>query len=258
MIKNKVLICFLCWTLIPFSAVATEIRFLALASEPIAFKEGAQVKGIYVDILKEFSARMGHSKAAKVEITPFPRLLKIMENPESGCVVSILFPSPELPQKIQQVVPVADFTNTLISLRSSPLTWSNLQGKSIAGIRKTEFSYGPTFSQLIKSQNVAIVHVNRSPQGLEMLERGRVDGVFGPITFQKYWAGKIGLDWNSKVAEPLFIPQTTSYLMFSSAPDVGKPKSEDIKSKMTSVITSMRNDLFIEKTFESYVSASRE
>lgn len=250
---NSIIVMLCCLFTSTYLLAEQNITLLAFASEPIAYNENQTNKGIYVDILKEFGSRLGLKKDFSVDIVPFPRLLKMLENNDDGYIVSILFPNPKITPSVIQSVPVVHFTNGIISLRKNPLSLSNLNGSDIVTIRGTEFSYGDDFTQMIDDNIISIVSVTQAIQGIKMLLLGRVDGYFGPIILQKYWLQKSGYKWQNEIEEPLVFNEQIARLTISIASNIDPENANSMVKKMGIAMKSISDDRFIEKTIEVYI-----
>ena len=229
-----------------------KVTLLALASEPIAYKSGYESTGIYVDILHEFAERLALKGKPRVDVVPYSRLATLLLDNKGGYVVTILFPNPQLPKSTIQLVPVVRFTYGVVSLKGKKLSNDNVHGSKLSIIRGTRYSYGDKLTRFIQQHAISLIPVNRAAQGVEMLIRERVDGSFGPILIQQHWLNQIDPDWQSKVAKPLVLGQTQSYLMVSVSPKVAEKEAKEMLHKMSSVMNKMKADNFIELVMEKY------
>jgi ABC-type amino acid transport substrate-binding protein len=241
--------------LAPSSLFASpDIKLFAFASEPIAYYEDYMRKGIYVDILKEFGRRMEPEKNPRINIVPFKRLIKNLSNNPNGYAVTILFPNPEITPFVTQSLPVMTFKNTIISLKQTPLTWSNLRGKKIGGIRGTKLSFGEDFARMLNDDALAFIPVNRAAQGIKMLFFKRVDGYLAPEIFHIYWLNKNNCQWQSQIAEPLVLNSQTAHLMISTGQNIPSQAANKMIKKMEDTMQTLINDKFIEKVFAHYIN----
>lgn len=249
----KIIICYLFIFLPFFSSAEHNVQFLILASEPIAYIENDKKKGIYVDILTELSRKLDRQTTSTINVIPYPRLMKMLENNKDGFIVTILFPNPNIASKVLQSISVMTFKNAIISKKNHALDKSNLTGSVIANLRGTEFSFGDKFTQLVDSKKITLVPINRVSQGIDMLMFGRVDGYFGPVRLHKYWLDKTNNDWDKTIATPILFDETTAKLMISVAPNISAEDLNIFLKKLEGNIKVMQKNQFIEKTIEYYI-----
>tara|TARA_R110002153_G_scaffold27063_3_gene84083 strand:- start:79 stop:978 length:900 start_codon:yes stop_codon:yes gene_type:complete len=230
------------------------IQLFAFASEPIAYYENHTQKGIYVDILKELGRRMELGKNTNINIVPFKRLIKNLSNNQEGFAVTILFPNPQITPFVIQSLPVMTFKNTIISLKQTPLNWSNLQGKKIGGIRGTKLSFGENFAQMLDDDALAFIPVNRADQGIKMLFFKRIDGYLAPAIFHMYWLNKNNCHQQGQIAEPLVLNNQTAHLIISTAPNIPSKIAKETIKKMENTMQTLIDDKYIDKAFAHYIN----
>jgi len=247
-------------TLLLFASLAptdlwggNSIKLLAIESEPIGYYDGELKKGFYVDILREFSKRLNQVPVPDVLIVPFPRIIQALNHNRDGYVVSILFPDLSLNDSVTQLSPVGYFYNAIISLKESPITWSNLKDKNIAIIRGTSKSYGDKITQLIHSDNISITPVTLFEQGLKMLSLGRVDGNLGPVGGTLYWLDQINTDSNISISEPLLINQLVSRLVVSVSPSISESSKKAMLERMNKAISELLREGVVKRIIELYI-----
>ena len=61
---------------VPRSLAEENVSYIALLSEPIAFVEKGNNRGIYIDILNELATRVNLNQMNETTIAPFARILK--------------------------------------------------------------------------------------------------------------------------------------------------------------------------------------
>jgi ABC-type amino acid transport substrate-binding protein len=240
--------------LLPFCSIAEhKVKFLALASEPIAYTEDRVNKGVYVDILKELGSKLPLKSKPKISVLPYSRLLKLVEENQDSFLLTILFPNPQMPSSVIQVAPIVEFENAIISLKQEPLTLKNLKDSNVATIRGTEFSFGEIYAAMVTKKEFNVVPVNRANQGIKMLMKGRVDGYFGPIKLQQYWVSKAGYNWQKDIADPIMFKNTTGHLMIAVGKSISKEASEEFLAKLENAVNLIRDSHFIKQTIQSYI-----
>jgi len=232
----------------------SNIKLLAIESEPASYYDGILKKGFYVDILREFSKRLNIKSASDVSITPYPRILNMLNNNQDGYVVSILFPDTSLIDSVAQLSPVGYFNNAIISLKGNPITWSNLKGKNIAIMRGTRKSYGNRVTQLINANEIFITPITLFEQGVKMLSLERVDGNLGPIGGTLYWLDRINPDNKIIISEPLIINQLISNLVVSVSPNINESSRKAMLERMDKTIVELVNEGVVKDMIESYIN----
>lgn len=229
-----------------FASSAETFKFYAMGVSPAGFKEGKEVKGYYVDILKRVGEELGVTDP-KMFLGPYPRLLKALNENNSGFVLTCLFPSDKFNEKVQQPAKVGNFATGVISLKGSPLTWDTIKGKRIATVKGASKVYGGKFHNVVESNTIEFVTVTDYEQGIKMLKAHRIDGFAGSLAPLLSGTKAINLD----IDEPLVISNKVSMITVSVAP--GTPNGEETVAKIGKIINGLLASGEIQDIIESYL-----
>lgn len=151
--------------------------------------------GVIVDLLDAFEAEnpefsreynsMSRTRAnLHIERGDFSDLMFFSED----------FASPKTKKKYQFTHPLFSSKDIVVTRADSPLEYrkpADLHGKSVATLRG--YAYGE-FDRLFKLGIVESVALERHTQGIEMLERNRVDAYFGNMLVTPFYLKQIGLE----------------------------------------------------------------
>lgn len=231
---------------ISFASSAENFSFYSINVAPSGYKDGSEVKGYYVDILKRIGEELGVADA-KVSLAPYPRLLKALNDNSSGFVLTCLFPSGKFNEKVSQPTKIGHFTTGIISLKGNPLSWDSVNGKRIATIKGASKVYGGKFHQKVEDKTIKLVSVGDYDQALKMLKAKRIDGFAGNLAPLLNRAKSINLD----IDEPLVITEKVSMITISAAP--GTANVDATVAKIGAIVDAMLASGEIQNIIESYL-----
>lgn len=231
---------------VSFTSTAETFKFYAIGVSPAGFKEGKEVKGYYVDVLKRVGEQLGIAEP-KMFLGPYPRLLKALNDNNAGFVLTCLFPSGKFNENVKQPTKVGHFTTGIISLKGSPLTWDTIKGKRIATVKGASKVYGGKFHTAVENKTFKLVSVTDYDQAMKMLKANRIDGFAGNVAPLLNRAKAINLD----IDEPLVITEKVSMITVSVAP--GTPNGEETVAKIGKIVDDMLASGEIQDIIESYL-----
>lgn len=229
-----------------FISIADTFKFYAIDVSPAGFTEGKEVKGYYVDILKRVGEELGIANP-KMFLGPYLRLLKALNDNNSGFVLTCLFPSGKFNEKIKQPTKVGHFTTGVISLKGSPLSWDTIQGKRIATVKGASKVYGGKLHAAVENKTIKLVPVTNYEQAMKMLKAHRIDGFAGNLAPLLNRAKAMNLD----IEKPLVITEKVSMITVSVAQ--GTPNGEETVAKIGGIVDAMLASGEIQDIIESYL-----
>lgn len=232
-------------------AFAVDFRYYSIASKPAGFKEGNEIKGYYADILARIGEELGDS-SPEVTVAPYPRILSEMNNNSSGVALTILFPSSRFGDLVSQPSDVGFFPTAIISMKSSPVTWENINGMNIASLQGASQVYGAKFHDKVEAGDIKLSSMTTYDQALQMLKVGRIDGFAGNLGPMMSEIKAKGLD----IAEPAIIANKVSRITVSVAPST--PNGDAIVSQIGDIVKGMLDSGEIQNIIESYLPDAKQ
>lgn len=184
-------------------AEENNLNIRSIAIEPYGILSNGELSGIYFDLTEHVKNKMGWQSSHS--ILPYAR---IMHEIKAGKpIITIMY-------KYEQLIPYVDYIYALPTLKNVVIgkksqNFENiveLNGKSLAYLRGAKFSEEIDSNNKIKKQVVTDFM-----QGLKMLEKGRVDGIIGPMQPILSAIQKLGYsidDYN----KPLIVSERTPWL----------------------------------------------
>lgn len=233
------------------NAFAVDYAFYSLNSKPAGFNDGGTVKGYYADILKRLGAELGVADP-KVNLGPYPRVLKALNDNANGIVITILFPSGRFSEKVNQPADVGHFETGIISMKNAPVNWDNIAGKRISTVKGASKVYGDKFHTMTEDGTIKLGSVTDYNQAIKMLSVGRIDGFAGSLGPILNDVKGRGLD----IAPPAVITNKISKITISVAP--GTPDGAALVSKIGQIVDGMRASGEIQGIIEGYLPEAKQ
>ncbi|EPJ43445.1 MAG: hypothetical protein OFPI_43050 [Osedax symbiont Rs2] len=183
----------------------TEIQVRTIAITPYGFNNNSAPAGIYYDLANLIVTEAGFN--AYHLIYPYARINHELKTGQTD--LTIMFKYQELADHVIYIAPLPTLKNVVIGLKGTSFkSISTLQGKTLAYLR------GASFSKAIDSDKQIKKHrTNDIRQGIEMLVRGRVDAVIGPMDPILSAAAAMGK--MHMLGEPLVVSERTPWLQIS-------------------------------------------
>ncbi|MCJ8300592.1 MAG: transporter substrate-binding domain-containing protein [Pseudomonadales bacterium] len=181
------------------------VQFRTIAIAPYGFERDSAAAGIYFDLanllLREAGFRSEH------HIYPYARIIHELKTGQTD--LTIMFKYQELADHVIYIAPLPTLKNVVIGLKGEHFeSISALRGKTLAYLR------GANFSEQIDNDPLIVKHRTADfRQGIEMLARGRVDAVIGPI--QPILSAAAAMDRINMLGEPLVVSERTPWLQIS-------------------------------------------
>lgn len=226
--------CLLLWTTLGYSRT---LQLVTLQYPPYEYKEGLQVKGIAVDIIREAFRRL--SQPIEITLLPWPRAISYIENGKADAIFTA-FKKPHRETFADYSKEVLfPQTISLFVRADSNIVYdghiTSLKPYSVSVINKV--SYGQFFDTALKQGELTKIKVSNSgKQSAKMLLAQRVDIWIS----NKYGAFHIANQLNElegiRALEP-HIQSVPSYIAFSK-----KRNLTHIRDQLDVVLKAMKED----------------
>jgi len=208
--------------LLAWRADAGEAPVVVVAADrkPLAYAEGGQTTGLFVELTREALRRAGRS--VEFRLMPWPRGLSEIREGKADAIVT-MFRTPERETQFAFTAePVLEQTEALFVKKDDPLPFTGdfaaLAGKRIGVVYQT--SYGPRIDRAIKDGLFGKVETQGTMVDLvKMLVHGRIDLLPGDRGRVISSAGAAGLVGQIRELQPA-VDVTPSYLAFTRKRDL--------------------------------------
>lgn len=230
---------------------SVDYSFYVLDSKPAGFNDGSKVAGYYADVLVRIGEELGVS-SPQVTLAPYARILGALNDNTSGISMTILFPSPSFGDKVHQPAEVGHFETAVVSMKSNPINWDNINGKRIASIKGASKVYGAKLHDKVESGDIKLGSMANYDQALNMLSAGRIDGFAGNLAPMMSEIRAKGLD----ISDPAIIANKISRITVSVAP--GTPNGDALVAEIGAIVNSMRASGEIQNIIESYLPDAKQ
>ena len=170
---------------------------------------------------------------AKIErehyIYPYARIIQELKTGETD--LTIMFKYEELMPHVLFIAALSPLKNVVIGRKGTNFnSISSLHGKTIVYLR------GAKFSDIVdKDENIQKYYVNNLAQGLLMLNKGRADGIIGPLE-AIYSAAKELTYTYDYFGEPLIVSERVPWLQISKK-SMEKVSVSQLKNSFTTIIS---------------------
>lgn len=231
----------------PSTPAATDAT-VAIACEifpPFSYQEDGQVKGIFIDLVREAFRRSG----TPITITAYPwaRAIAMLENGETDALCTIY--------KSAQRETFADFSQAVVPDIQSLFvrreaefrfdgSLESLRGRTIGTVEG--YSYGETFDEAFKNGTLRSEPVNLIDRNVEKLLDGRIDMFVEGKYVALYTMKKMGVAERVRELEP-DVRRTQLYLAFSK-----KRNRVALLTQFNEALDSMKKDGTYQKIIDRY------
>ena len=183
----------------------TEIQVRTIAITPYGFNKNSAPAGIYYDLANLIVTEAGFN--AHHLIYPYARIIHELKSGQTD--LTIMFKYQELADHVIYIAPLPTLKNVVLGLKDTNFeATSALHGKTLAYLRGASFSEAIDSNPLIKKHRTTDIR-----QGVEMLLRGRVDAVIGPM--DPILSAAAALGKMHLLGEPLIVSERTPWLQIS-------------------------------------------
>jgi polar amino acid transport system substrate-binding protein len=203
------------------------LQVRTISVSPYGIESGHQLSGVYYDLTNKLLDR------AEIErehyIYPYARIIQELKTGKTD--LTIMFKYEELIPHVRFIYPLPPLKNVVIGRKGTNFSLiSNLHGKTIAYLRGAKFS-----DAVDKNEKIKKYYVTNFIQGLLMLNRGRVDGVIGPIE-PIYSAAKELMFTEEYFGKPLIVSERVPWLQISKK-SMDKVSVSQLKNHLTTIIS---------------------
>lgn len=194
---------------------AADLHLVTLEYPPFEYREGGEVRGVAVDIVREAFRRMGHTVSIKV--LPWPRVLWMVERGAAdGFFTTYRTPEREVWADYSREELVPQVTS-LFALRDAKIPYhgdlAELSGQAVGVVMKV--SYGSRFDQAVRDK--VLPRVLESVDGetnFRQLFAGRVSVVASNRDGAHFILRKMGKEAEVRELKPP-LESVSSYIAFS-------------------------------------------
>lgn len=220
------------------SWAAEPLSFGVLSAPPYGLeREDKSVSGSNHDIAELIAAKAGLTFTYRLE--PLPRLVSDLKAGKLDLM--IMFPTAETSDfAIAEIMP--NNTVVLPKLGDSFLTYADLKGKTIGGLRGAVYD-----RQVTADEDVRKYDVESYRMGLQMTQRGRLDGMIGPDFGLYYQMTLDGLK-RDEFGPPLVLNTRMLFLLGS------KKLTPELMARLKSATEELRGGGLIDATANKYLN----
>jgi polar amino acid transport system substrate-binding protein len=203
------------------------LQVRTISVPPYGIKSAEQLSGVYYDLTNKLLDRIGIER--EHYIYPYARIIQELKTGETD--LTIMFKYEELIPHVWFIAPLPALKNVVIGKKGTNFSSiSSLHGKTIAYLR------GAKFSDIVdKDENILKYYVNNFAQGLLMLNKGRADGIIGPLD-PIYSAAKELAYGNEYFGEPLIVSERVPWLQISKK-SMEKVSISQLKNSFTTIMS---------------------
>jgi len=181
------------------------VQIRTIAITPYGFEKNSVPAGVYYDLANLILNEAGFR--SENHIAPYARIIHELKTGQTD--LTIMFKYQELADHVIYIAPLPTLKNVVIGLEGIQFaSISALQGKTLAYLRGASFSATIDSDPLIKKHRTTDIR-----QGIEMLVRGRVDAVIGPM--EPILSAAAALGKMHLLGEPLVVSERTPWLQIS-------------------------------------------
>lgn len=226
---------------------------------PYVYRDGDQVAGIYVSILREAFARMPKYDL-DIELVPFKRGLKMLEQ---GEIMSFFPPYKRKDRTWVERYSVPILSETVVVVCSKDFIQSHMSLRFPDDFKGATFattsgylSAGEKFYELVAKGDITLDEANTTASGLRYLMAGRVDCYLNER--MAILAANRELNVDKSVlrlfGEAAIVGQEFGYVTFGPDPNGNWPYRFDFADELDDVLSDMRNTGVIDQLVVEYFS----